>query len=106
MLDGGSMYSYAPYFPTDTLLEGPWSVHVETFGTSTESFDVALKSLKPEKVILFEPTLEFMRCLEVYNHERKLHLQAQYGVEEGAAKQVSNPLKVHIIRYSESTEFY
>jgi hypothetical protein len=63
---------FLPEFPSETLLESDYSVRVENFGSSAETFDIALKTLQPEKVVLFEPTLEFMRMMEIYNAERTL----------------------------------
>ena len=86
---------YIPEFPSETLLDCEYSVRVENFGTTTETFDIALKTLKPDKVVLFEPTLEFMRAMEVHNAEKKLTVQGKRGVTE-----------VLVIRYEESTEMY
>ena len=83
-----------PEFPSDTLLDSDYSVRVENFGSTTETLVVALKTLQPEKVVLFEPTLEFMRALEIYNAERTL-----VGLGEGL-------IDVLVIRYEESTEMY
>ena len=44
-----------------------------------------------------EPTLEFMRALEVYNAERSLDQSL-----EGS----NRPIEVMVIRYEESTEMY
>ena len=44
--------------------------------------------------MLFEPTLEFMRALEIYNAERSL-----VGLGQGL-------IDVLVIRYEESTEMY
>ena len=53
------------------LIEG-YSIYVEaydSYGANTEQFEISLKLLNPSKVVLLEPTLEFMRALEVYNAE-------------------------------------
>ena len=81
-------------FPSESLLDSEYSVRVESFGHTNETFDIALKSLQPDKVVLFEPTLEFMRTLEIYNAERTM---------TGLG---SSPVEVLIIRYEESTEMY
>lgn len=63
---------FLPEFPSETLLSDcEYSVRVENFGSSTEQFDIALKTLQPDKVVLFEPTLEFMRAVEIYNAEKR-----------------------------------
>ena len=85
---------YVSEFPSDTLLDSDYSVRVENFGSSAETFDIALKTLQPEKVVLFEPALEFMRMMEIYNAERTL---AGVG---------SSLVDVLVIRYEESTEMY
>lgn len=85
---------FLPEFPSETLLDGDYSVRVENFGSSTETFDIALKTLQPDKVVLFEPTLEFMRAMEIYNAERT-KAQAGHGL-----------IDVLVIRYEESTEMY
>lgn len=81
-------------FPSDTLLDSDYSIRVENFGSATETFDIALKTLQPDKIVLFEPTLEFMRAIEIYNAERKL------------ANLDRNLIDVLVIRYEESTEMY
>ena len=57
-------------YPTHVLIDG-YSIYVESY-MCTEQFEIALKSYKPSKVVLLEPTLEFMRALEIYNAERNL----------------------------------
>ena len=81
-------------FPSETLLECEYSVRVENFGAANETFDIALKTLQPEKVVLFEPTLEFMRAIEIYNAERTMTGMGRI------------PVDVLVIRYEESTEMY
>ena len=85
---------FLPEFPSETLLDCDYSVRVENFYSNTESFDIALKTLQPDKVVLFEPTLEFMRALEIYNAEMQV---------VGRGKSL---LDVLVIRYEESTEMY
>ena len=46
-------------------------------------------------MILYEPHLDFMRALEVYNAERNL-------LAQGSVKD----LEIHLIMYKESTELY
>ena len=82
-------------FPSETLLDNSdYSIRVENFASSTETFDIALKTLQPDKVVLFEPTLEFMRAMEIYNAERTMA-----GLGRGL-------VDVLVIRYEESTEMY
>ena len=69
-------------------------MRVENFGATTETFDIALKTLQPDKVVLFEPTLEFMRAMEIYNAEKTLARSGQGLID------------VLVIRYEESTEMY
>ena len=57
------------HFQSDKLLPGV-DVKVENFGLRAESFSTALSTQQPSKVLLFEPTLDFMRAVEVYNAER------------------------------------
>ena len=81
-------------FPSETLLDCEYSVRVENFGSTNETFDIALKTLQPDKVVLFEPTLEFMRAVEIYNGERTMTGMGH------------SPIDVLVIRYEESTEMY
>ena len=81
-------------FPSETLLDSDYSIRVENFSSSTETFDIALKTLQPDKVVLFEPTLEFMRAMEIYNAERTMACLGRGLVD------------VLVIRYEESTEMY
>lgn len=37
---------------------------------SNSEFELALRNLNPKSVILYEPYLEFMRAIEIYNAER------------------------------------
>ena len=85
---------YLPEFPSETLLDCEYSVRVENFGSTTETFDIALKTLQPDKVVLYEPTLEFMRAMEIYNAEKQL-TRVNSGITD-----------VLVIRYEESTEMY
>jgi hypothetical protein len=55
-------------FKISNLIDG-YNVHVESF-LSNSDFEVALRKKEPDVVILYEPYLEFMRALEVYNAER------------------------------------
>ena len=41
----GSSTLFMPEFPSDTLLDADYSVRVENFGSTTETLDVALKTL-------------------------------------------------------------
>ena len=86
---------FLPEFPSETLLDCDYSVRVENFGSTTEQFDIALKTLQPDKVVLFEPTLEFMRAMEIYTAEKRQTRQNQ-----------GNLTDVLVIRYEESTEMY
>ena len=54
-----------------------------------------MKTLNPAKVILLEPTLEFIRALEVYNAEAQISRPTRHGLVE-----------VQMIRYEESAEMY
>ena len=90
---GGSYF--LPEFPGDTLLDCDYKVRVENFGSNCETLDIALKTLQPDKVVLYEPTLEFMRALEIYNAERRLTGLEKKGIVD-----------VLVIRYEESTEMY
>lgn len=50
------------------LIEGH-NVFVESFNSNCE-FEISLRKIEPDLVILYEPYLEFMRAIEVYNAER------------------------------------
>jgi hypothetical protein len=51
-------------------------IQVEAFGISSQgldmsqAFEMGLKMMKPDTVVLMEPNLEFIRMLELYNAER------------------------------------
>ena len=86
-------------FPNHTLIDG-YSIYVQaydSYSTSTEQFEISLKTLKPQKVILLEPTLEFMRALEIYNAEQNLKVKLDH---------LKEPIEILVIRYEESTEMY
>ena len=46
-----------------------YNVYVEQFPNNSD-FELALRKLNPAKIILFEPYLDFMRSIEIYNAER------------------------------------
>lgn len=56
------------FFQGDCLLNGI-NVKVENFGQRSESFSSALQKIKPNNILLYEPILEFMRAVEIYNSE-------------------------------------
>jgi hypothetical protein len=56
------------YFQGSKILPGI-EIKVESYGQRSESFQTALKKIRPDQVVLYEPTLEFMRALEVYSCE-------------------------------------
>ena len=63
-------------FPSDDLIES-YSINAQVFlndsnQPSSEQFEISLKTLKPDKVIMLEPTLEFIRALELYNAEKQI----------------------------------
>lgn len=72
------------------IIDG-YNILCESYSDTTE-FEVALREIKPTKVILFEPILEFIRSLEVYNAERCLNIQ---NPEE---------MEVHLLTYKDSNE--
>lgn len=51
-----------------------------------------MREIKPSKVLLYEPNLEYMRSIEVYNAERCLNT---VNIEK---------LEVHILSYKDSNE--
>jgi hypothetical protein len=54
------------YNPGD-LING-FNVYCETYNMSeTSEFEMSLRQIKPSMIILYEPHLEVMRCIEVYN---------------------------------------
>lgn len=55
---------------------------------------MALRRLQPTMVILYEPYLEFMRAIEVYNAERT------------KLKGETAKMEVHLMMYEESSELY
>jgi hypothetical protein len=62
------------YNPGD-LITG-FNVYCETYNMSdTSDFELSIKKLKPSHIILYEPHLEVMRCIEVYNAQRVLDLK-------------------------------
>ena len=65
--------------------------------STNAEFEQALNDLKPQIVILFEPILEFMRAIEIFNAER--HLYAS-----NPEKQLKE-LEVYILNYKNSSEF-
>ena len=46
---------------------------------------------------MLEPTLEFMRALEIYNAEQNLKVKLDH---------LKEPIEILVIRYEESTEMY
>lgn len=55
---------------------------------------MGLRRHKPDCVIMFEPYLEFMRAIEVYNAERTKIYKKDKDIE------------VHLLIYDESSEYY
>ena len=74
------------YFQGQKLLYG-LEIKVESYGQRSESFQTALKQIRPDQVVLYEPTLEFMRALEVYSCEM-------------------GSVDVHVLRFDDSTELF
>lgn len=61
--------------------------------SDTSEFELALRIINPSMIIIYEPLLEVMRCIEIYNAER---------VFKGS----QDDLEVSLLMYEESTEYY
>ena len=46
-----------------------YNLIIEQFICNSE-FEIALREIKPTTIILYEPNLEFVRAIEIYNAER------------------------------------
>lgn len=90
--DFGDPFNF--FYNGSNLIEG-WDIRVENVIGKEADFDVTLAHLKPHKVVLYEPHLELMRSLEVYNADR---------VRIASSK--DSLLEVVVMRYEESTELY
>ena len=40
---------------------------------SNSEFEIGIRKIKPSIIILYEPYLEFMRAIEIYNAERNIN---------------------------------
>lgn len=74
------------------IIDG-YNVHVQNF-TDNCDFEVSLRQINPDLIILYEPYLEFMRAIEIYNAERILISNKKY------------PIEVQLLLYEESSELY
>lgn len=97
MVSGQQKESWYDFdFKPEKILEG-FNTHCCFFNSQESSqFELALRDLNPCAVVFYEPHLDFMRALEVYNAERALsHPTESSGLVE-----------VHIVMLSESSEYY
>lgn len=85
------LYEYHPR----SILPG-YEVRVQCYQSASESFEVDLRMFNPDKIFLFEPVLEFMRAVEIWNAERV----KQRGAE------ATEEVEVVVLRYDDSTELY
>ena len=67
------------------IIEG-FNVYVEPFNENCD-FEVSLRKIKPNVIIMFEPYLEFMRAIEIYNAER-IYLD-----------KINDPVEVYLLIY-------
>ena len=74
------------------IIDG-YNVVIKYFSDNCD-FEVCLREMDPDLIILFEPYLEFMRAVEVYNAERIRLLNKTY------------PIEVELLLYEESSELY
>lgn len=58
---------------------------------------MALRKYDPKMVIFYEPNLDFLRVVEIYNAERVTFSNNKEALEE---------LEVHLMRYEDSAEKY
>ena len=62
----------------------------------TTEFEIALREIKPSKVILYEPVLEFMRALELFSAEQNLNINFK-NPQDGE-------IEVYLLSHKDSNE--
>ncbi|TNV85624.1 hypothetical protein FGO68_gene6330 [Halteria grandinella] len=83
-------FEYKP----NSLING-YNIYCEFFNPQeSTTFELALRKLKPAIILMYEPHLDFIRSIEVWNSERQLQ------------DQKLDDVTLHLLMYTESTEFY
>lgn len=66
---------YKPY----NIIDG-YNVHIQQFIDNSD-FELSLRQYEPVEIILYEPYLEFMRAIEVYNAERIILMKREIPIQ-------------------------
>eukprot|EP00347_Sterkiella_histriomuscorum_P024144 403332158 len=82
-------------FRPQNIING-YNVHVLQIQNNSD-FELALRNLDPKIVVLYEPQLEFMRAIEIYNAER-----VKFHEDPDSLDQI----EVNFMIFEESAEYY